>query len=170
MRGQAMIDTLVLFLLVSTVLVTMYVYVGNRSREFQGLRYTSSFHQTGLLTMLGYYFELGVTRGRLRDILVTEACSGNFIFPNLSQEVKQRLLKINQNEYKNRHFIFYAESKRGSNSEVLVHAYDLYPTVCISDIQLATYRMKGKCENGVDYDIVVEYGTWPVWEHVNEHC
>ncbi len=174
MKGQAFVDTVVLFMLVSTILVTMYVYTGNRSVEFQRARYSASQHQAGLEAMLDYYFDLGSTRGYLKDLLVTYACQANsgnsWVFYTLLGKLKEKLNLINSNSYKDLYYIFYIEINRTDGFRISGSAYNKWPTVCISDISVARWDASGTCANGEKYSVKIEYGTWHKWEKVSPTC
>ncbi|GEM_PF-2194666 len=165
-KGQAIIDTVVLFLVVAVVLVTMYVYVGERSIAFQSVRYESSLHQSALTSILNYYFDITYARGTLADLLIQSDCSSINLQSDLSKKVKEKLNLINSK--KDRHYILYAEDSQ--RSRTLLHVFDNYSTVCMDDIALARWEVKGSCSDGNQVSIEVVYGSWPYWKKVRPVC
>ncbi|MCD6522461.1 MAG: hypothetical protein J7K68_01825 [Candidatus Diapherotrites archaeon] len=162
-RGQALVDSLMLILALSIVLITMHLFLGQSALRSQTLRYESAQHQSTLLTILNKQIIVKnsgkeVARGRIGDLLIFRACNSCIkgskdYCPGLEKEINDTLYSINRGK---KHYIFAANETR---------IYDYRKSVCLDEIPVAKYSVKTACGT---FNVV--YGTWFKWEHPKEVC
>ncbi len=149
MKGQLMIDVLMMVLSFSVILIAVF---GTSSFDTDQLAYRHDYsvNQKTLISVLQANYTLNSRTGRGIDFLVT----GDSL-ADLSQQMNQTLYQLNKGE---RNYILYSPGR--------LWAYDKQPTVCMEQIPVA--RMEYETNSGEK--ITVLYGSWPSWMELPETC
>ena len=149
MRGQVVVDALMLVVALVIIVSTMHMFIGEQAFRSQSLRYQATQHQAALEAVLEKRVSLKGLHGRVVDIIAFEACNGcptNASLdycPGLEQEINSTLSKINKGQ---RHYIFASKN---------LIAYDDRKSVCLDAIPVARQNLKTKCG-----EVDVIYGSW----------
>ena len=166
-KGQGMIDSLMLVLVMSIILVSVNVFIGQESLRAQQLKYESVQHQTTLLSILNSYAEFKgednsiAFRGRIIDAIsicgCTEIQGSKDFCKSLGETIRSRIESI---KHASKHFIFQANS---------TSTYDDKPTVCLEEIPIASFEFTTTCPAG-ERNLKAVYGSWFEWDDPKEVC
>ncbi len=149
MKGQLMVDVLMMVLAFSVILLAV---TGTESFDTSMLSYRHDYsvNQKTLETVLAMNATLNGKTARVIDFLVT----GENL-QELSDYVNATLYQLNKGE---RNYILYSPGR--------LWVYDKQPTVCMKQVPVA--RLDYETNSGGN--VTVLYGSWPAWMKLPETC
>jgi hypothetical protein len=183
MRGQSLIDALMLVLALVALFVFLGLFTGQESLRAQGLRYDAAQHQGALLAVLGGVAVVKnssggavLFTGKIADLMAYDACNGcpsNASLdycPGLAASVNRTLQLFNAGQ---RHYILDATGTTQAGARIGLwnasnysRVWDNRPAVCLNSIPVARMVLNTTC--GTLLEVI--YGTWPAWQEPPEQC
>ena len=169
MKGQTMVDSLMLVLAFSVVIVTISVISSPETIRSQHLRYSSDIHQAGLRVVTEKYVDfrdmsnVSMLKARVVDALVFHACLADgtdkeMLGQAVYDEINSSLYMINKGK---RHYIL---------DTGIMRVYDNKSSVCLENIPLASQDVNVTCGTGEVVVMRIVYGTWGIHEDPPEGC
>ncbi len=170
MKAQAMIDSLMLVLVFSFILVLFAISYNSSSFNNERIRYEALQHKKTLDALLGKTIimtdENGtqIVKATAREVMAWAECSEDHSFKGVS--AKAELLKQLNDTLKlinnNKHYILSINMSAYGGE---VRLYDNKSSVCLEDVVVAreSFKACGK-------EVKLLYGTWFKWMNPPDTC